>query len=140
MEGNRRGQFEQCEVRHAPTRHERRVLEVALELLGFQRGRHDHNLQRRALHKHLGSGARVSQRRIVATPTFPGRACLLEQAEEDVGGERTLVRLVQHDNAVSRHQRVRHRLAEQHAVRHVPARRRRERTAAQERVAQPRRP
>jgi len=43
----------------------------------------------------------------------------LEQAEEDVGVDGALVRLVQHDHAVGAEPVVQQRLAQEHAVRHV---------------------
>ena len=44
---------------------------------------------------------------------------LFQQAEEDVGTDRPLVGLVQHDTAVAPHLGVDQRLSQQHTVRHV---------------------
>ena len=55
---------------------------------------------------------------------------LLEDAHEDVGGQRALVSLVQDDDAVALQQGVVHGLPEQHAVGHVPGRGRRKHSHA----------
>eukprot|EP00754_Rhynchopus_humris_P006658 Rhum_TRINITY_DN13182_c1_g1::Rhum_TRINITY_DN13182_c1_g1_i1::g.57091::m.57091 len=76
--------------------HERRGVEVVLELLRVEGGAHDDELQVRA-----------------------ARQDLLHQSEEGVGGQRALVRLVKDDARVARQLRVEHRFAEKHTVRHV---------------------
>ena len=75
---------------------ERRTVKVGLELSGVQRGRHDHNLD-----------------------VLPRVGNLLEEPQENVCGQRPLVRLVQNDVRVLFQQRVAHGLAQQHPVRHV---------------------
>mmetsp|Transcript_15053 Transcript_15053/g.32129 ORF Transcript_15053/g.32129 Transcript_15053/m.32129 type:complete len:663 (-) Transcript_15053:611-2599(-) len=78
-----------------PPRHrqQRRVVKVAAELLGVERRAHDNHLELR-----------------------PQREQLLDEAEEQVGGECALVRLVEHDGGVAPERRVVHRLAQQHPV------------------------
>mmetsp|Transcript_48960 Transcript_48960/g.116583 ORF Transcript_48960/g.116583 Transcript_48960/m.116583 type:complete len:518 (+) Transcript_48960:640-2193(+) len=75
----------------------RAVVEVPLELAGIEGRGHDDELQVRPLAHHL-----------------------LDQPEQNVGRHRTLMGLVKDDALVSLQQRVVHRLAEKHAVCHVP--------------------
>ena len=81
-----------------PTGHreQRRAAEKVLELGGVQRRRHDHKLE-----------------------VGPPRAHALEQPEQEVGADGALVRLVDDDGGIAAECRVRHRLAQQHTVRHV---------------------
>ena len=81
-----------------------RVVKVLGELGGVERGRGDEQLE-------VGAEARD----------------ILEQAEEDVGVQRALVRLVEHHRRVAREVRLAQELTEQHAVCHVPAERGRKR-------------
>eukprot|EP00965_Chrysotila_dentata_P045002 1494767-Pleurochrysis_carterae.AAC.5 len=76
--------------------HQRRRVEVGLELARVERCTHHDQLEVGPLCRNF-----------------------LDEAEEDVGGERALVRLVEDHRSVALEQRVRHRLAQQHAVRHV---------------------
>ena len=76
--------------------HERRGVEVGLELSCVQRRRHHHQLQIRPLRRHL-----------------------LDEAKEDVSRESALVRLVKDDGGVALEHGVVHCLAQQHAVCHV---------------------
>ncbi len=71
-------------------------------------------------------GAQEAQtRRFIATAMDssrkPSPAPHLDEAEEDVGVQRALVRLVDHHHAVRREVGLAQELAQQHAVRHVPA-------------------
>mmetsp|Transcript_14985 Transcript_14985/g.34329 ORF Transcript_14985/g.34329 Transcript_14985/m.34329 type:complete len:504 (+) Transcript_14985:753-2264(+) len=83
-------------VQPARDLHERRRVEVRLELTGIERRAHHNQLEIRSLRGHL-----------------------LDQPKEDVGRQRALVRFVEDHSGVSLEQWVRHRLAQEHAVRHV---------------------
>ena len=76
-------------------REERRVVEVALETRGVERGAHHHHLQVLAL-----------------------RQDVLQNAHQDVRRQRALVSLIQHDDGVASQQRVSDHLAQQQSIGH----------------------